>query len=113
MKENSSPVVPKLCSADPKRSAKSSQRINGYVSEMCNRYRELKSFIKCRKCTFCRRVRLFKISKLVCDGKGNCKECIAAYWDRQFMAGILSYRFVVCQYKEICWFRELVGQLRL
>jgi hypothetical protein len=36
--------------------------------EYCNRYRGLKSFIKCRKCTFRRRVRLFKISKLVYDG---------------------------------------------
>jgi hypothetical protein len=28
-----------------------------------NRYREFKSFIKCRNCTFRRRVRLFRISK--------------------------------------------------
>jgi hypothetical protein len=34
MKENSSSVVPKLCSADPLGSAKSSQGISGYVSEM-------------------------------------------------------------------------------
>jgi len=34
VKENSSPVVPKLCSVDPKGSAKSSQGISGYVSEI-------------------------------------------------------------------------------
>jgi hypothetical protein len=34
-----------------------------------NRYRGFKSFIKCPKCTFRRRVRLFKISKLVDDGR--------------------------------------------
>jgi predicted metal-binding protein len=34
-----------------------------------NRYREFKSFIKCGKCTFRRRVRWFKISKLVYGGR--------------------------------------------
>jgi hypothetical protein len=39
------------------------------VLTLYNPYRGFKSFIKCRNCTFRRRVRLFKISKLVYEGR--------------------------------------------